>query len=89
MAKISFMVTVYHGPFHACYTVAMTKNIGTVDRVLRFVIGLALLAVALFVMTSVFLKVVVILFAVFCFYEALASWCLFYQLIGRNTCPIA
>jgi hypothetical protein len=26
--------------------------------------------------------------SLFTFYEALNSWCIFYQFIGRNTCPI-
>lgn len=66
----------------------MTKNIGAVDRIIRLVIGVVLVAVALFIVTVLWLKVVVILLALFTFYEALSSWCLFYQLIGKNTCPI-
>ena len=66
----------------------MKKNIGTFDRILRLAIGVILLAVALAVITILWLKIILIIFALFCVYEALASWCLFYQLIGRNTCPI-
>jgi hypothetical protein len=66
----------------------MTKNIGTVDRIMRLIIGAVLVAVALFIVTVLWLKVVIILLALFTFYEALSSWCLFYQLIGKNTCPI-
>ena len=66
----------------------MTKNIGTIDRIMRLVIGVVLVAVALFIVTVLWLKVVIILLALFTFYEALSSWCLFYQLIGKNTCPI-
>jgi len=66
----------------------MTKNIGTADRIMRLIIGAVLVAVALFIVTVLWLKVVIILLALFTFYEALSSWCLFYQLIGKNTCPI-
>ena len=61
----------------------MQKNIGTVDRLLRFLAGLALLAYALWASSWIAL-----LIAAFCFYEALASWCVLYQLLGKNTCPL-
>lgn len=66
----------------------MTKNIGTFDRIIRLAIGIILLAVALFIVTVIWLKVVIVLLAIFTFYEAVSSWCLFYQLIGKNTCPL-
>ena len=68
--------------------VYMKKNIGTFDRIIRLGLGVILIAVALVWVSILWIKVVVILLALFCFYEALASWCLFYQLIGRNTCPV-
>lgn len=60
----------------------MEKNIGTADRILRLSFGLVALALAAWFHSWILLAV-----ALFCFYEALASWCLFYQLIGRNSCP--
>ncbi len=66
----------------------MKKNIGTFDRVVRLIIGVILLVIALFAVTALWLKVLVIILAIFTFYEALSSWCLFYQLIGKNTCPV-
>jgi hypothetical protein len=65
----------------------MKKNIGTADRVFRLILALALFIVAIFIPLLLF-KVVFILLGVFCIYEALSSWCLFYKLIGRNTCPL-
>lgn len=61
----------------------MQKNIGKSDRILRFVIGLVLLVAAWWTSSWILLAI-----ALFTFYEALASWCVFYQLIGRNSCPI-
>lgn len=61
----------------------MKKNIGTQDRIIRFVIGLLLLALAWWQMSWIALAL-----ALFTFYEALASWCIFYQLIGKSSCPI-
>jgi len=66
----------------------MKKNIGTPDRITRLAIGVILLVIAFVVVTVIWLKVVVIILALFTFYEALSSWCLFYQLIGKNTCPV-
>jgi hypothetical protein len=61
----------------------MKKNIGIQDRIIRFVIGLLLLAIAWWQMSWIALAL-----ALFTFYEALASWCIFYQLIGKSSCPI-
>lgn len=61
----------------------MKKNIGTPDRLLRFAIGLALLAFAWWQSSWIALA-----FAIFTFYEALAGWCILYQIIGANSCPL-
>lgn len=60
------------------------KNINTADRLLRAGIGLALLLIAIFTTWHPLL-----LFASgFCFFEALFSWCIYNQLLGKNSCPI-
>lgn len=61
----------------------MKKNIGTLDRLLRLGIGILLLIFAWWQASWIALA-----FALFTFYEALIGWCAFYQLIGKNTCPI-
>ena len=61
----------------------MKKNIGINDRILRLFFGIGLLALAWWQSSWILLA-----FSIFCFYEALASWCAFYQLIGKNSCPI-
>jgi len=60
------------------------KNIGTADRLFRLVLAVVLLTFAWYYHSWILLAL-----ALFTFYEALASWCLFYQLIGKNTCPIS
>ncbi|KIA78209.1 MULTISPECIES: YgaP family membrane protein [Parachlamydia] len=60
------------------------KNIGTTDRLLRLSFGVVLLALAWWWSSWILLAC-----ALFCFYEALASWCVYYQLIGKNSCPIS
>ncbi len=59
------------------------KNIGRKDRVLRFVIGIALLAWAITTSWSLIL----IFFSGLAFFEAFFSWCGFYAALGKNTCP--
>jgi hypothetical protein len=61
----------------------MQKNIGKTDRLIRLALGFLLLAYAWWQTSWIALGL-----ALFTFYEALSSWCLFYQLIGKNTCPI-
>lgn len=65
----------------------MKKNIGTFDRVVRLIIGLILIA-AIFFVGNFLAKIILGVFGIFCFYEALVSWCAFYALIGKRTCPL-
>lgn len=59
----------------------MKKNIGTPDRWVRALIGTILLIIAI-IEKSWFLFII----SLFIYFEAISSWCLFYQLIGKNTC---
>lgn len=58
-------------------------NIGRKDRIIRLVLGIGLLALAI----NTTWNPILIFFSGFCMFEALFSWCGFYSLIGRNTCP--
>src|SRR3989344_4103644 len=61
----------------------MKPNIGTKDRIARLIIGVVLISLAL-IYKSTFMA----LAGLFSIYEAVSSWCVFYQLLGKNTCPI-
>ena len=61
----------------------MKKNLGTVDRLIRLAIALALLVYA-YVQGSWTLFFA----SLFVFFEALMSWCIVYQLLGKSSCPI-
>jgi hypothetical protein len=61
----------------------MKKNIGTADRLFRLLIGIAL-AVYGWWQASV----PALLLSAFVFFEAFSSWCAFYHLIGKSTCPL-
>lgn len=61
---------------------SMSKNINKNDRIIRALIGIALLALAI---TTTWNPI--LLFASgFCFFQAIFSWCALNQLMGKNTC---
>ncbi|MCX6793383.1 MAG: DUF2892 domain-containing protein [Candidatus Falkowbacteria bacterium] len=66
----------------------MKKNIGKLDRLGRLFLGIVCLIIALLASFSVVVRIIVALVGLFTIYEALAGWCAFYALIGKNTCPI-
>lgn len=61
----------------------MRSNIGTKDRLIRLVLAIVLLILAWAASSWILLAA-----SVFVFYEAIASWCVIYQLLGKNSCPI-
>ncbi len=61
----------------------MKKNIGTTDRILRLVLAILILWGAYHERSWIFL-----LLGLFVFYEAIASWCIVYALLGKNSCPL-
>jgi len=61
----------------------MKKNIGGKDRIIRF-----LISVILFVLALHFQSWILLLFAIFTLYEAAASWCALYWLLGKDSCSI-
>lgn len=61
----------------------MKKNIDTTGRVLRFI-----LAVILLVYAYIAWSWIALVLGIFTLYEALASWCVLYQIFGINSCPI-
>lgn len=61
----------------------MKKNIGTFDRLLRLGLGIVFLGLAYWFSSWILLAV-----AIFCIYQAAASWCVLYQILGKNTCSI-
>lgn len=61
----------------------MKKNIGTKDRLIRLGISLILFALAYWKDSWILL-----FFALFTLFEALMSWCVLYQILGKSSCPI-
>ncbi|MBA3816673.1 MAG: DUF2892 domain-containing protein [Parachlamydiaceae bacterium] len=61
----------------------MKQNIGTTDRMIRLSLGIIFLILAWWQSSWIALAI-----ALFTFYEALAGWCVMYQLLGKSSCPI-
>jgi len=59
------------------------NNIGKPDRLLRFFLG-----AGLFFFGFISGSFLLLFSAGFCFFEAIFSWCGFFAILGRNTCPI-
>lgn len=63
------------------------KNIGNLDRAIRLIFGIVAF-VLVFVIDDLLIQLAFFSLGVFSVYESLSSWCLFYMLIGKNTCPL-
>ena len=61
----------------------MKPNLNTSGRVIRFAAAIILLLYAWWQASWLALA-----FGLFCLYEAVASWCIIYQLLGINSCKI-
>jgi hypothetical protein len=60
------------------------RNIGFKDRFIRFILACFILAYAY--LESSWIATIL---GLFIFYETIAGWCLLYQLLGLNSCPIS
>ncbi len=64
----------------------MKKNIGTLDRFLRLGLGIVLLILAYW-KGGGWMSWILVVAGIFCVFEAAISWCLLYQIFGKNSCP--
>jgi hypothetical protein len=60
----------------------MSHNVGNTDRIVRLLIGLAIVAAGLYFQSWL------ILVAIIPFATALIGWCPLYSLFGLSTCPV-
>jgi len=61
----------------------LRKNIDTTGRIIRLMLALLLLIYAYWKMSWIAL-----IAALFVLFESIMSWCVIYQLLGKNSCPI-
>ena len=65
----------------------MVKNVGTVDRVIRAILGILFLVGAFLVMGTVF-KVILAILAIVMLFTAITQYCPLYKIFGMSTCPL-
>ncbi len=61
----------------------MRKNIGTTDRLIRLGIAVALFAYAYWKGSWIAFG-----FGLFTLFESIMSWCIYYQFLGKSSCPV-
>jgi len=66
----------------------MKKNVGTIDRIIRGLIGVVLVAVYFLGMAEGTMAIVALVVGVVMLGTAILSRCPPYALLGINTCPI-
>ncbi|MFI0434841.1 MAG: DUF2892 domain-containing protein [Parachlamydiaceae bacterium] len=59
------------------------KNINTAERLLRLILAVILFLYAIWQQSWMILIV-----SLFVFFEVMMSWCVLYQLLGKNHCPL-
>lgn len=62
--------------------IKLPKNIDSTGRVIRFALAILLLGYAYWKMSWIALVL-----ALFVLFESLMSWCIVYQILGKNSCP--
>jgi hypothetical protein len=64
----------------------MTKNVGTLDRILRF-IAAGVIAILLLtgMLTTGWLKIILLIFAIIFVFTGIIGWCGLYALLGIST----
>jgi uncharacterized membrane protein len=65
----------------------VTRNEGTFDRVLRTVLGIALLAIAIFALANIWQWVLGAV-SLILIITGLVGFCPLYRLVGLNTCAV-
>lgn len=60
-----------------------TPNLDKNGKLLRLGIGCVLLGLSMY-----YNSIILLLVALFTFFEALFSWCVIYALLGKSSCPI-
>lgn len=65
----------------------MKVNVGTTDRIIRVILGIALLALGIFVLTDIW-RILAIAAGAVALITALTGYCGLYSLVGIRTCKL-
>jgi hypothetical protein len=66
----------------------MTRNMGTVDKIIRIVLGAVFIALWLMGMTKGVLAIILGIVGVVFILTSVVSFCPLYALFGMRTCPV-
>ncbi len=64
----------------------MVKNVGTIDKIVRVIVGILAL-VGAFLVSGTVLKVILGIVAILMFFTAITGYCGLYRVLGISTCP--
>ena len=64
----------------------MLNNVGTVDKIVRMILGI-LAMVGVFLVSGTVLKVILGIVAILMFFTAITGYCALYRFLGISTCP--
>ena len=65
----------------------MVKNVGTVDKIVRVIVGILAL-VGVFLVSGMVLKVILGIVAILMFFTSITGYCALYRVLGISTCPM-
>ncbi len=65
----------------------MTKNVGTIDRAIRAVLGIIFI-LSFFFVKSFLLKIILLILGAVLIFTAITGFCGLYKILGISTCPI-
>ena len=65
----------------------MTKNVGTIDRIIRTLLGVIFI-LSFFFIKSLLLKLILLILGIVLLFTAITGFCALYKILGISTCPI-
>jgi len=65
----------------------MTKNVGTIDRIIRAVLGV-IFVLSFFFLKSLLFKIILLILGIVLIFTAITGFCSLYKILGISTCPL-
>lgn len=66
----------------------MKTNVGMADKIIRIIIGIALIIISFVVAMSTTLKIILLIVGIIMLATAVTGFCLLYKIFGVNTCKV-
>jgi len=65
----------------------MIKNVGTIDRIIRAIVGIVFV-LSFFFVKFFLLKVILLILGIVLIFTAITGFCGLYRVLGISTCPL-